>query len=284
MRDEISITGLELLWNGRMVLGEGPLLDEAGGYLYFVDIKSNRLYCLNLKDRAIRHWQFTENISCVVPGLRPGTLRAAFRSGIGEIELESGTPSVSIKVPQLVPGQRFNDGKLDPHGGFWAGTMDDAETADIGVFYRILSDGTAMPVDDGYGVTNGPAFAPDGQTVYLTDSKARTIFRLRFDYQTGEVRDKEIFARLEGDEGYPDGMSCDRVGNLWVACWAGWRIICFNPDGSRKGIIKVPVERPTSLTFGADYKHLFVTSATIGLSAAALDAQPFSGGVFRIDL
>ncbi len=138
-------------------------------------------------------------------------------------------------------------------------------------------------VDHGYICANGPTFSPDGAIVYHTDSTLREIYR--FDVRPdGSLGDKRVFARFTEEEGYPDGMTTDREGCLWVAHWGGWRITRFRPDGTRDRVVPMPVSQVTSCTFGGDrLDRMFVTSARIGLTDAQLAKEPLAGGLFEID-
>ncbi|MDP9085684.1 MAG: SMP-30/gluconolactonase/LRE family protein, partial [Pseudomonadota bacterium] len=181
-----------------------------------------------------------------------------------------------------LPDSRFNDGKVDRHGRFWAGTMDDTEQASIGALYRLGADLHWNKVDDGYGVTNGPAFNRAGDIIYHTDSARRTIYRFALS-PDGELGRREIFARFTGAEGYPDGMTVDAEDCLWVAFWDGWAVRRFSPAGEELAAIDMPVQRPTSVAFGGpELDRLYVTSARIGLDQAAIAVQPSAGGLFML--
>ncbi len=137
------------------------------------------------------------------------------------------------------PGNRLNDAKVDPQGRVWFGSMHDAEKENSGGFYRLDPDFSVHQVDRGYICANGPTFSPDGAIVYHTDSNAREIYR--FDVRPdGSLAGKRVFARFAEEEGYPDGMTTDREGCLWVAHWGGSRITRFRPDGTRDRVNSLP--------------------------------------------
>jgi D-xylonolactonase len=135
-------------------------------------------------------------------------------------------------------------------------------------------------VDTGYRVTNGPAFSLDGRTIYHSDSALQRVYA--FDLaEDGTAANRRIFAEFGDGEGYPDGMTVDAEDCLWIAFWDGWCLRRLSPAGARLAELPVPVQRPTSCTFGgAGLDRLFVTSARRGLTEAALEAQPCAGGVF----
>jgi sugar lactone lactonase YvrE len=182
-----------------------------------------------------------------------------------------------------LPGNRLNDAKVDPKGRVWFGSMDNAEKQHSGAFYRLDPDFSVHRVDHGYICANGPTFSPDGVIVYHTDSSMREIYR--FDVQPdGSLGNKRVFARFSEEEGYPDGMTTDRDGWLWVAHWGGWRITRFRPDGTRDRVVPMPVSQVTSCTFGGDrLDRMFVTSARFGLTEAQVAKEPLAGGLFEID-
>jgi sugar lactone lactonase YvrE len=161
--------------------------------------------------------------------------------------------------------------------------MHDRELEHSGAFYRLDSDFSVHQVDRGYIVANGPTFSPDGKVVYHTDSSTREVFR--FDVRPdGSLSGKRVFALFAEEEGYPDGMTTDREGCVWVAHWGGSRITRFRPDGTRDRVIPFPVSQVTSCTFGGDrLDRMFVTSARIGLTDAQLAKEPLAGGLFEID-
>ena len=161
-----------------------------------------------------------------------------------------------------LPRNRFNDGKLDLKGRFWAGPMDDAEEAPTGSLYRLDADLRWSVQDHGYRVSNGPAFSPDGRWLYHADSADRVIHRMALREPEGDLAERGEFARFDARHGYPDGMTCDAEGCLWVAFWDGWCIRRLSPDGAILCEVRLPVARPTSCAFaGAGLDRLFVSSA-----------------------
>ena len=268
------------------MLGEGPLWVGHEQALYWVDIKAPAVHSYKPEGAVKTSWPMPEKIGCLV--YRQGTgFLAALQSGFVRIEFgASGTTPLitAIANPEAdLPGNRFNDGKLDAMGRFWAGTMDDAERETTGAWWQLDERNQVHEIDSGYKVTNGPAFDAARGRVYLTDSAAQTIYVAR-PGGDGCIENKQVFLRFGPVEGYPDGMTTDHEGNLWVAFWDGGCIRRITPEGNADREILMPVPRPTSLAFGADKDTLYVTSASIGLSAAALQAAPLSGGVFIVNM
>lgn len=262
------------------LLGEGPVWDARADCLWWVDIKGRALFRRGANG-ITEPFATPMRIGAVAPH-GAGGLVAATDSGFFRIDPDmQGYTPIAHPESQL-PGNRANDGKLDRMGRFWAGTMDDSEGADSGSLYRLAAGRTPERVDSGYKVLNGPAFSPAGDRLYVTDSARRTIFV--FDLAAdGCITGKRIFAQFGAEDGYPDGMTVDAEGCLWVAFWDGWCLRRIGADGSRMADIAMPVQRPTSCAFGGpDLATLFVTSARIGLDDAALASQPQAGGLFAL--
>ncbi len=187
--------------------------------------------------------------------------------------------AVELAQPEAhLPGNRFNDGKADPSGRVWFGSMDDAEAVVTGSLYRLDPDGTIERVDTGYGVANGPAISQDGRTLYHADSAARLVYA--FDIGPGGALDrKRAHIRFADADGYPDGMTVDAQGGLWIAHWDGGRVTRFRPDGRADRHIALPVSRVTSVAFfGPDLDRMAITTAAIGR-----DEEPLAGALFVAD-
>ncbi|MBV9841788.1 MAG: SMP-30/gluconolactonase/LRE family protein [Sphingomonadaceae bacterium] len=264
----------------KSLLGEGPVWVEREQALYWVDIKTPLIWRLGADGGAPRHWTPPMRVSAIAPAASGGMI-AATAEGFALIDLEAADYRIIGNPEPGLPHNRFNDGKVDPAGRFWAGTMDDAEEQATGALYRLASDGQWTQIDAGYRVTNGPAFA-DG-VMYHSDSAIRTIYRFPFD-DDHELGAREVFRVFGPKDGHPDGMTTDTEGCLWVAFWDGWAVRRFSPEGDELARIDLPVQRPTSCAFGgADLDRLFVTSARIGLDEEALREQPHAGALFGVE-
>ncbi len=272
---------VECIWDADAVLGEGPVWVAREQALYWVDIKGDKIHRLTLVSGTRTTWATSQQPCSLVPAVG-GNFIGAFRGGFAIVTLATDAIALQpIADPESdKPGNRFNDGKVDGRGRFWAGTMDDNETDPSGVLYRLDPDLSWTRLDDGYVVTNGPAFSPDGRTLYHTNTFAGLIhaFDLAAD---GSLSNKRPFVRIPSERGYPDGMTVDAEGCLWVAHWGGWGLGRFDPDGKPCGRIDLPVAQVTSCAFGGpDLSQLFITTAAIGLDRAARRAQPLAGGLF----
>jgi sugar lactone lactonase YvrE len=272
-----------LLLDAKADLGEGPLWSARDQALYWTNIKIKKLNRYRLADGATHSWDMPDTIGWAVerrdkPGFVIGLAHA-----IVEVTLDPFKLVRRCEIETDRPGNRLNDAKVDPAGRVWFGTMHDREQENSGAFYRLDPDFSVHQVDRGYIVANGPTFSPDGKVVYHTDSSTREVFQ--FDVRPdGSLSGKRVFALFSEEEGYPDGMTTDREGCVWVAHWGGSRITRFRPDGTRDRVIPFPVSQVTSCAFGGDrLDRMFVTSARIGLSEAQLAKEPLAGGLFEID-
>jgi sugar lactone lactonase YvrE len=264
------------------VLGEGPIWVAAEQALYWVDIKGRLVFRLN-EDGSLDTWPAPFRIGSLAPREAGGFI-AGTEHGIAHVDLVAERFELLFDPEEERETNRFNDGKVDRSGRFFAGTMDDEENEATGAFYRIDKSLQCARIEDGFRVTNGPAFSPDGRIMYANDSARQ----LTFAYTAGAdgiPGGRREFVRWGEADGYPDGMTVDAEGCLWVAFWDGWCVRRVSPEGERLGEWRVPVSRPTSVAFGGpDLDRLYVTSASIGLDAEALQLQPNAGGLFMLDV
>lgn len=270
------------VWPAGALLGEGPFWDEREGALYWVDIKKPAVMRFSPASGERKIWPMAEEIGTIAPRERGGMV-VALRGGFAFWDPISGRIDPIGNPEPVMPGNRFNDGKCDPVGRFWAGSMDDAIKLPTGWLYRLDPDGSIERSDGGYVVTNGPAFAPDGTCAYHTDTMERLVYRFDVD-AAGRLQNKLPFVRFGADDGYPDGMTVDATGHVWICHWGGARVSRFRPSGEFDRAIALPATQITSCAFGGEgLRTLFVTSASIGLDAGEIARQPLAGGLFCIE-
>jgi L-arabinonolactonase len=275
---------LRLAVDARNKLGEVPVWDVAEQALYWIDIEGKKLFRLDHASGAVRDWTFAERIGSFALRRQDG-LVCAFESGFAFFDPASGAVQWIARPEAMIRRNRFNDGKCDRAGRFWAGTMDDRLTEHTGSLYRLDPDGNAHRMDGGIGISNSLAWSPDDKVFYFADTMDGTIYAYDFDAATGEIANKRVFATTDTQPGSPDGSTIDADGYLWNAQWNGWRLVRYAPDGRVDRIVDLPVQKPTSCMFGGpDLRTLYVTSATWDLAGAALAAQPWAGGVLALDV
>lgn len=272
---------LRCVWDGKATLGEGPAWIADENALYWVDIKRYRLHRLCLTDQSLREWSIPEQVTSIAKDYR-GNYVVTIRSGFAYLVLSGDHAEIKpIVLPESHrPGVRFNDGKVDAAGRYWAGTMDDGEREAKGKLYCLNADGGLRIMDEPYCISNGPTFSPDGKTLYHTSTTERTIFR--FDVaDDGQLSNKRVFYVVPDGAGYPDGMTCDAEGCIWLCHFFGWRVSRLSPGGEIVSAITLPVSNVTSCTFGgADLDTLYITTARWALTETQLAEQPLAGGVF----
>jgi sugar lactone lactonase YvrE len=260
-------------------LGEGPVWDARSGRLVWVDVLASRVYLTDTNTGASDEIPTPLHVGAVVPRAAGGFV-AALQDGFWLIGM--GPPGLITRVPEARPGLRFNDGKCDPAGRFWAGTMAYDESPGAGALYCLGADGRATRVLGGVSISNGLAWSLDGLTMYHIDSPTQRIDAFSFAPSTGEISDRRQLVQIPPDLGVPDGMTVDAEGGLWVALWNGSAVHRYL-DGRLDRVIELPVTKPTSCTFGGpDLDELFITSASEGLSTEERDSQPLAGAIFRL--
>ena len=268
----------ELVLDAKAVLGEGPLWDELGSVLYWVDI-----------DRAAVH-RFDpasgENLTCdagepvgAVALRSRGGLVLARRSGFAVLD-DWGSPPRPFAAVESERGEtRMNDGACDSRGRFWAGTMHAGLEPGHGSLYRLDPDATVTRMLTGVSISNGIAWSPDDGTMYYVDTPTGGVDAFAFESERGTLGERRRVVDVDPVHGSPDGLVVDEAGCLWVGLWEGWAVHRYAPDGELLGIVDVPVARVTKCAFGGpDLDDLYVTTAA---PEAADPAQPSAGGIFR---
>lgn len=282
----ITATEPTKVWRGGAILGEGPVWVGRENALYWVDIKACRIHRLDVYKKTRASWNTRSPIGALHP-TADNHFIGVLKNGIHKIKLDPNREDASMELlvdPEAdLVDNRFNDAKIGPDGALWAGTMDDLETRSTGSLYRISKEGVAL-IDEGYVITNGPAFSPNGRTLYHTDTLERKIYAFDLDVH-GKVENKRLFIIIPPENGHPDGMCVDDEGCLWVCHWGGWRITRYSPQGEELMHIRMPVANITSCIFGGkNLKTLYITTASKGLSDVEKEAQPDAGAVFSVDL
>lgn len=267
------------VWDAGAILGEGPLWRPEENAIYFVDIKKPALHRYSLTDGAKKTWPMPERIGWVAPRANKPGFIAGFKSCFAELTLDPIEIKKICEPEAELPDNRRNDAKVDPWGRIWAGSMDDRESAASGTLFRLDPDLSWHRMDTGYRICNGPAFSPDGRTLYHTDTARRVVYQFDLTPE-GAISNKRDFVRFEDEAwGYPDGMTTDRDGGIWIAHWGGARVSRFTPDGKLDRFIPLPVAQVTSCTFaGDDLDRMFATSASIGR-----EGEPLAGALFELD-
>ena len=269
-------------------LGEGPAWEGQTGNLYWVDIHAGRLHIFKPQDGSDRSFAVGEYLGCAAPR-RSGGLVLGLRSGFATIDsvLPAGEQLELRKLANPepgLPGNRFNDGKCDPAGRFLAGSMDDAEIEASGSLYSLSPDGSVKTLLHATRIANGLAWSPDQRTFYFIDTPTRSVMAYDYDLATGSLANPRLAISVPPALGWPDGMTSDSQGRLWVAMWGGARLTRWDPaSGQLLEEIPFPALNVSSCAFGGPHlSDLYITSARKGMDAGQLVRYPLSGGLFRI--
>ena len=269
----------ELVWDSQSGVSECPTWDAANRRLLFCDIPGKKINALSVDTGARETWEFPEVVGSF--GLcRSGQWVVAQRHRV--VLFDPKLKRITrLTLPIDEPAtNRLNDGKVGPDGAFWVGSMDEnSPRQPLGSLYRVTADGKVEKRSEGYAVSNGLAWSPDGRIMYHSDSTAAIIQRWDFDPATGAMSNHRIIAKLSNEEGRPDGAAVDMDGNYWSAGPSAGCINCFSPDGKLLTKLPFPVPGPTMPAFAEG--HMYVTSLREGKSAAQLDQFPTLGGLFR---
>ena len=259
-------------------LGEGPIWDERTGRLVWVDILGRRVHATDPDTGETSSIETPLHVGAVAA--RPaGGFVAALEDGFWI--LGDGPARRITAVPESRPGLRFNDGKCDPAGRFWAGTMAYDVTPGAGALYRLDTDGRATLVVPGVTLSNGLAWSGDGRTMFYVDSPSQRIDAFTFDPATGSVADRRTVVEIPAADGTPDGLTIDEDDGLWVALAHDGTVRRF-VGGREDRVIQLPVSLVTSVTFGGpDRDILFITSAWEHMTDEERAREPLAGAVFR---
>ena len=261
---------------------EGPFWD--GQQLGWVDIPAGKLWLARDSGSALadeRCFEVGRPLGAAVPAQQGGWLVAA---GIGLAHLAADGTVREIAETENDPQRiRMNDGKCDPVGRFWAGTMAYDSAPGAGALYQLDVDGSLRTMLKGVTISNGLGWSPDLSTMYYIDSGSRRIDAFDYDRSAGSIHNRRTLVPIPSDAGMPDGMAVDDEGCIWVALWGGSSVRRYDRLGRHVGTVRVPASQPSSCCFGAG-TTLFITTSRQDLSADRLAAEPEAGRIFRVDV
>ncbi|MEY2595346.1 MAG: hypothetical protein RI965_618 [Bacteroidota bacterium] len=263
-------------------LGEGPVWDEINQCILWIDIVNARIIEHNILSETEKTLSTGSMIGSFAL-MEDGNIIAALQEGIVIIDRSTGEKQI-ISTPEInIPSNRFNDGKCSPDGHFWAGSMSLNETDPSGFLYSIDGDYNIHQHEKGLTISNGLCWSLDKKYFYFIDTP--TLQVVRYDYSNGSIQNKQSIIHIDAaKDGYPDGMTIDTEGKLWIAHWGGWQVTRWDPStGEKLDAVKLPVSQVTSICFGgAGFDEMFVTSARRGLTEKQLIREPLAGGTFQI--
>lgn len=274
---------LEVVFDAKAILGEGPSWDAINNRLLWVDIEGLQLHIHYPDNGHNEVYNVGERIGAVVPYLEDEVIVALY-TGFHKYQLSTRTLTFISNPEEHLPNNRFNDGKCDPEGRFWAGTMSLDGSMATGFLYCLDHDLTVRTVLEGVSTSNGLGWSVDGAHMYYIDTPTRQVDILDYNQDTGSVSNRRVAFQLPEGAGYPDGMTIDVEGMVWIAEWDGGRVGRWNPHtGELLNEIPIPAGHITSCVFGGEFlDELYITTARTGLSRELLESNPLSGALFRI--
>ncbi len=265
------------------MLGEGPVWDAANNAILWVDIMGSAIHQLDRKNNAF-HSIATPSMIGSFALCNDGNIVAALQEGFVFINRNTGEISAIGDPEKQLPGNRFNDGKTDPAGRFWAGSMSLSGETGTGSLYMLDGNLTINKKIENVSISNGLCWSEDLRYFYYIDTPTMEVVRYDYDNSNGEISNKTRVISIPGKEGYPDGMTMDSEGMLWIAHWEGWQVARWNPfTGEKIDAIQLPVSLVTSICFGGEnMDDMFITSARVGLTDEQLAEEPLAGSSFII--
>ena len=271
------------------LLGESPFWHPDERALWWCDIPGRGLHRYHPATGAHRAWHFDTDVACAAP-LAGGDLLLGMRDGLWRFNPASGQRTALASPPYNPAQERFNDGKADPQGRFWVGTIYEPRTPAQAALYCLANGRLERRAGD-VTVSNGLAFSPDGRTLYWSDTKAHTVFAFDFDGQDGSLSRQRVLASfpmraadqpLQQYGGRPDGAAVDAEGCYWVAMFEGARLLRLSPAGEVLSMLPLPVRCPTMPCFGGDdLRTLFITTARQNRPVEDLAREPWAGQVLQ---
>lgn len=274
---------VQLVLDAKATLGEGPCWNEEEKALYWVDILEEKFCRFYPETGQNESFLIGEYVGAVVCAGKDEVVLAT-QTGFQSFNMKQNTLTPHVDPEAHLPFNRFNDGKCDSHGRFWAGTMEIIEKGATGSLYVLETDYSYRKVHEDVGVSNGIAWSLDEKEMYYIDSMRKKVLAFDFDAEKGEISRPRTLIDFASEQGYPDGMTIDAEGMLWIAHWDGWQVSRWNPRTSTKlESIAVPAAKVTSCIFGGDdLDILYITSARKGLEDEKAGDQPHAGGIFAV--
>ena len=274
---------VQLEYQVKAELGEGALWDYKTQTFYWVDILGKTVNLYNPKTKENKSLPTPSRVGTVVPFTSRQAV-IALEDGIYKINLATGALVKISHVEADQPENRFNDGKCDPLGNFWVGSMHLAESEPAASLYRIDSNGNAVKQLDSITISNGIVWDSEVKTMYYIDTPTAVIRAFDFDSATGDISNERVAVRVDAKDGYPDGMTIDSNNNLWVGLWNGGAVAQYNSQtGELMQKIEVPAHNVTACAFGGpNLDILYITTARVDMTEQEHERYPFAGSVFSV--
>ncbi len=272
----------ELIIDAKATLGEGAIWDFEKKILYWIDIKDRKVHVYNPLNQANKSISLEHMPGTIVPR-KNGGLLVALQNGLHFLDEATGGLDFIVNPESHLTENIYNDGKCDPTGRFWFGTVSrNYDIPGAGSLYVMDNKLKITKKLSGLTIANGIVWSLDNKYMYYIDTRAQEVWSFRYDPESGEIWDKKTAVSIPEKEGWPDGMTIDDEGMIWVALYGGWKVVRYNPlDGTKMEEILLPVSNVTSCAFGGEnLDELYITTARLDLDKEDLINQPLAGGVF----
>lgn len=278
-----KLNKVELVIDSKSELGEGAIWNPKTGELVWINITGEILNFYNPKTDNNKEMFTGQMIGTVVP-TETGNFLVALQNGIYQFNPETGAKKRIVDPEEDLPDNRFNDGKCDPSGRLWAGTMSIKDVKEAGALYRLDADSSIHKMVENVSISNGIVWSLNYTKMYYIDTPTQKVMGYDYDNATGEISNPKLAIEIPKEMGSPDGMTIDADGYLWIALWGGSAVGCWSPEsGELVRVIEVPAKNVTSCAFGDDdLGTLYITTARESTSNDELKKFPFAGGVFKI--
>jgi len=274
----------ELFVDSKSILGEGPIWDNQKQVLFWVNIQANEVLITDPAGGETRTIDVGQMVGTVVPHTE-NSVMLALQEGFAQLDLDSEALTFIHDPEADIDTNRFNDGKCDPAGRFWAGTMGfSGPSGAHGSLYRMDSDYSVHKILEDVTTSNGIVWSHDKTTMYYIDTPLGRVDAFDYDDASGDICNRRTAITIPDGQGFPDGMTIDADGNLWVAHWGGHRISCWDPVRAELvETIRVPAPQVTACAFGGpNLDQLYITTARNGLDDATLAEYPHAGSLFVV--
>ena len=274
---------IEVVLPYECLLGEGPVWDADNKIISWIDVLNGIKHEFDTKRATHRMIELGVILGSIAL-TNSGNYLAALKSGLAIVDRITGNKSFLHHPESSISTNRFNDGKCDRAGRFWVGTMSMLEEPGAGNVYMFDEKLTCTKKIESVTISNGLVWSADHKTLYYIDTPTLQVVAYDYDISTGKISNKQVVVNIPQNEGYPDGMTIDKEGMLWIAHWDGSQVARWDPSSGKKiHFINLPVDRVTSCTFGGEHlTDIYITTAKVGLTEKQLSEQPLAGSLFII--
>ncbi|MFW5645205.1 MAG: SMP-30/gluconolactonase/LRE family protein [Bacteroidota bacterium] len=265
------------------LLGEGSIWDHEREVLYWVDIQGKLLHGYDPVHGKHTSLELPSTIGTIVPESH-NTVIVALKDGIYRMFLNADSLVFIAKPASLKEEERFNDGKCDPQGRLWVGSMRVKGNPGDSYLYQYDPKEGFSEMIDSVSISNGIIWSQDSKFMYYIDTPTRRIMQYDFDLKSGMISNGKIAVEISDTLGHPDGMTIDEEGKLWVGMWGGHAVCRFDPmNGQLMQRIEVPAKNVTSCAFGGkNLDTLYITTARLGMNEEEKKQYPHAGGLFQV--